>query len=118
LKPKNQKVKKKVINPSEHHEEEIQNEQQQQIYQPSTFMFECLEDSLQKIKLEDNPIIQENESMSENKPEVVSKEEEELDDELNVINKIYDRFYVQQLPNKRKNTRFRTKYVLACSWPY
>lgn len=36
---------------------------------------------------------------------------DELDDELKVINKIYDRFYVnQKLPNKRKTNRFRTKY--------
>jgi hypothetical protein len=36
---------------------------------------------------------------------------DDLDDELKVINKIYDRFYVnQKLPNKRKTNRFRTKY--------
>ena len=47
----------------------------------------------------------------ENKILIQYKDNEELDDELKVINKIYDRFYVnQKLPNKRKNKQFRTKY--------
>lgn len=51
------------------------------------------------------------ESNYDNKILIQYKDNEELDDELKVINKIYDRFYVaQKLPNKRKNKQFRTKY--------
>ena len=53
----------------------------------------------------------EGDSNYEKKILIQYKENEELDDELKIINKIYDRFYVnQKLPNKKKNKQHRTKY--------
>lgn len=51
------------------------------------------------------------ESNYENKILVQYKENSELDDELKVINKIYDRFYnSQKPPNKKVNNQFKTKF--------
>ena len=47
----------------------------------------------------------------QNKILVQYKENEDIDDELKVINKIYDRFYVSQKPpNKSTNNEFKTKF--------
>jgi hypothetical protein len=55
-------------------------------------------------------IISENESLDRN-IKIEYQKNDDLDDELKVINKIYDRFYVsQKLPNKRKPNKFKTKY--------
>lgn len=47
----------------------------------------------------------------ENKILVQYKENVDLDDELKVINKIYDRFYQSQKPpNKKSNNQYKTKF--------
>jgi len=65
---------------------------------------------VQPLSIEPKPS-SELENETDKKEILPSQESESLDQELNVINKIYDRFYVQQkLPTKRKSSRVRTKY--------
>ena len=90
--------------------DKCQNQKQQEWRIGINLFLSIIEIEEKKIKDKENRST-DGDSNFENKILIQFKENEILDDELKVINKIYDRFYVnQKLPNKERNDQFRTKY--------